>query len=409
MAVMRRNLPATEEYIKALEKRKSEARPQTSISLPIIIPTRPRQPAAKNRPDRDIPNANDDNTTPASGAARGTGNIIHNSATDDNNAESARSLAEIEDVIEIAIEFADATHQQTSYTSSNTDKEVSDEGLVRAPRKQRRKKAPPLPSDRVLRSQRPAQEPNPEQAIEVKLEQTSTEEEDAEDGREGRERGGEVRRRKIPKRRGAITSAFCAITNAEKPAPEHRENRPPTANMPSTDSATVEAPPRASVTPTGLPHTDTLGSAQPSTSRGRPSVCPNRNSFYGDWLMTSSPPPSQRASDAEASAQLPDVANTEDTNEWLQHGSAQDEERFAGKGKKGKDSRVKGKSGSKTTSGEEGTRHGDTARYDDSTGSCDDEIQHQNRQFQLGTIFRVRYLVTYTSGVTELLDEDPRK
>ena len=125
--------------------------------------------------------------------------------------------------------------------------------------------------------------------------------------------------------------------------------------------------------------------------------------------MTTSPPPSQRASDEEASAQLPDVANTEDTNEWLQHSSAQDGEGFAGKGKKGKDSRVKGKSGSKTTSGEEGTRYGDTARYNDSAGSRDDEIQNRNRQFQLGTIFRVRYLVTYTSGVTELLDEDPRK
>ena len=123
--------------------------------------------------------------------------------------------------------------------------------------------------------------------------------------------------------------------------------------------------------------------------------------------MTTSPPPSQRASDEEA--QLPNVANTEDTDEWLQHDNAQDGGGAAGKGKRGKDSRVKGKYGSKTTSGEEETRYSDTARYNDSAGSRDDKIQHQNRQFQLGTIFRVRYLVTYTSGVTELLDEDPRK
>ena len=77
------------------------------------------------------------------------------------------------------------------------------------------------------------------------------------------------------------------------------------------------------------------------------------------------------------------------------------------KGKNGKNARAKGASGRKS-SGEENTRYSDTARYGNNTGN-EAEAENRHRQFQLGAIFRVRYLVTYTSGITELLDEDPRK
>ena len=123
--------------------------------------------------------------------------------------------------------------------------------------------------------------------------------------------------------------------------------------------------------------------------------------------MATSSLPSQRTSEAETDSQLPDVNNMEDTGEWLQQEGARDTA-DSGKGKNGKNTRAKGASGRKS-SGEEGTRYSDTARYGNNTGNDDVEARDRHRQFQLGAIFRVRYLVTYTSGVTELLDEDPRK